>query len=58
MKTLYESLLDDFDELDKNTESNIIKLSIDDYIKQYYQPCKYTVSNKPNKDRLEKRAYQ
>jgi hypothetical protein len=58
MKTLYESLLDDFDELDKdvqqNTKISVMKFLIDNY-KLNNEPIgsadkKIKISDKPNKD--------
>jgi hypothetical protein len=47
MKTLYESLLDDFDDLDKSFDLKIVK----DWIKKYYRHAtSLKISNNPNKD--------
>ena len=58
MKTLYESLLDDFDELDKDVHQNakkgVMNFLIDNYKlnSKHINPDaeKIKISNKPNKD--------
>ena len=52
MKSLYESLLDDFDTLEKNSNAAIIP-SIEEFIKKNYRldsSVKYTISDKLNEN--------
>ena len=51
MKTLYESLLDDFDVLSKPISPKIIKEEIKQFLKaNYVSPSKFRISRKPNED--------
>ena len=51
MKTLYESLLDDFDDLSTPLSPKVIKDEIKQFIKANYEnPSKYRISRKPNED--------
>lgn len=51
MKTLYESLLDDFDVLSEPISPKIIKEEIKQFLKANYMcPSKFRISRKPNED--------
>lgn len=51
MKTLYESLLDDFDALSEPISPKIIKDEIKQFLKaNYVSPSKFHISRKPNED--------
>lgn len=51
MKTLYESLLDDFDVLSEPISPKIIKEEIKQFLKaNYVRPSKFRISRKPNED--------
>ena len=51
MKTLYETLLDDFDTLSSPLSSKAIKDGIKQFIKANYEnPSKFSISRKPNED--------
>ena len=51
MKTLYESLLDDFDVLSAPISPKIIKEEIKQFLKaNYMRPSKFHISRKPNED--------
>ena len=51
MKTLYESLLDDFDDLSAPISPKAVKDEIKQFIKANYKnPSKFHISRKPNDD--------
>lgn len=53
MKTLYESLLDDFDTLGAPLDAKIIKKQIKEFLQQTYKNPSYAkISRKPNEDGL------
>ena len=51
MKTLYESLLDDFEDLSGKLSSKVIKDGIKQFLKtNYMNPSKFKIGRKPNED--------